>query len=91
MDLTNGEGVDIILNSLTGELLDESWRIIADGGTMLEIGKKDMLARNGLSMEPFNRNASYHGVDMSHKQISNEMIARYVAKLDNWWGSIDCE
>jgi NADPH:quinone reductase-like Zn-dependent oxidoreductase len=91
MDLTNGEGVDIILNSLTGELLDESWRIIADGGTMLEIGKKDMLARNVLSMEPFNRNASYHGVDMSHKQISNKMIAKYAVSFDKMWESIDCE
>lgn len=78
MDLTSGEGVDIILNSLTGELLDESWRIVADGGIMLEIGKKDMLARNALSMEPFLRNARYCGVDMSHKQISNQMIQRYV-------------
>jgi len=81
LDLTNGEGVDIILNSLTGKLLDESWRIIADGGNFLEIGKKDMLARNALSMEPFNRNASYHGVDMSHKQISNSMIQRLLAEM----------
>ena len=51
---------------------------MADGGTFLEIGKKDMLARNTLSMEMFNRNASYHGVDMSHKQVSNRMIQRYV-------------
>jgi hypothetical protein len=69
------------LNSLTGELLDESWRIVADGGIMLEIGKKDMLARSELSMEPFVRNARYCGVDMSHKQVSDEMIQRYVSSL----------
>jgi len=78
MSLTQGKGVDIILNSLTGDLLDESWRCISDGGTMIEIGKKDILARNSLSMEPFNRNASYRGVDMSHKQISDPLIARCV-------------
>lgn len=81
MSLTEGKGVDVILNSLTGELLDESWRIIADGGTMVEIGKKDILARNSLSMEPFNRNASFRAVDMSHKQISDALIARYVKTL----------
>lgn len=53
---------------------------------MLEIGKKDMLARNQLSMEPFNRNASYHGVDMSHKQISNAMIARLLAEMMDLYG-----
>lgn len=76
MEATDGRGVDIILNSLTGELLDESWRLVADGGTMVEIGKKDMLARNNLSMEPFNRNATYHAVDMSHKQISDDLIGK---------------
>lgn len=48
---------------------------------MLEIGKKDMLARGSLSMEPFNRNASYHGVDMSHKQISNAMIQELLVEM----------
>lgn len=78
MSATNGEGVDIIINSLTGELLDESWRCIANGGTMVEIGKKDMLDRNSLAMEPFGRNASYRGFDMSHKHVSDKLISRCV-------------
>lgn len=74
MSITNGRGVDVCLNSLTGELLDASWRCIADGGNFVEIGKRDVLDRNYLSMEPFNRNASYRGVDMSHPQISDPLI-----------------
>jgi NADPH:quinone reductase-like Zn-dependent oxidoreductase len=76
MKITEGIGVDIILNSLTGDLLDESWRIIADGSTMVEIGKKDIIDRNSLSMELFNRNASFRAVDFSHKQISDPLIGR---------------
>lgn len=76
MEATNGYGVDVILNSLTGDLLDESWRCVAEGGTMVELGKKDMLDRNNLSMEPFGRNASYRCFDMSHKQVSDQLIAR---------------
>ena len=79
MRLTNGEGVDVILNSLTGDLLEESWRCIANGGTMVELGKKDMLDRNTLSMEPFGRNASYRCFDMSHKHVSDTLIARYAS------------
>lgn len=30
--LSGGRGVDFVLNSLTGELLDESWRLLADNG-----------------------------------------------------------
>ncbi|KAI9742768.1 MAG: hypothetical protein M1818_003497 [Claussenomyces sp. TS43310] len=81
MAITDGKGVDVCLNSLTGELLDESWRCIADGGHMVEIGKKDVLDRNWLTMEPFNRNASFHGVDMSHKSISDPLIARLISEL----------
>lgn len=76
MSATNGQGVDVIINSLTGDLLDESWRCIADGGTMVEIGKKDILDRNSLAMEPFGRNATYRGFDMSHEHVSDSLISR---------------
>jgi NADPH:quinone reductase-like Zn-dependent oxidoreductase len=76
MKLTKGKGVDVIINSLTGELLDESWRICADGGNMVEIGKKDIVDRNFLSMEPFDRNCSFRAVDFSYsKQIKDTLIA----------------
>ena len=75
MNITNGSGCDIILNSLTGELLDESWRCVASNGTMIEIGKRDILDRNSLSMEPFRRNASFRAVDMSHPSLSDSIIS----------------
>lgn len=45
---------------------------------MVELGKKDMLDRNHLSMEPFGRNASYRCFDMSHEQVTDKVIGRYV-------------
>ncbi|KAK4113196.1 hypothetical protein N656DRAFT_730717 [Canariomyces notabilis] len=72
---TGGRGVDVILNSLIGELLDESWRLTADGGIMVEIGKRDIVDRNTLAMEPFDRNCSFRAVDLSYtKEITNELI-----------------
>lgn len=74
---TGGRGVDVILNSLIGELLDESWRLTADGGIMVEIGKRDIVDRNTLAMEPFDRNCSFRAVDLSYtKEITNELIGR---------------
>lgn len=79
---TGGRGVDLILNSLTGELLDESWRLTADGGILVEIGKRDIVDRNTLSMEPFDRNCSFRAVDLSYtKEITNELIGRFVFPL----------
>lgn len=76
---THGHGIDVIVNSLTGELLDASWRICADGGTLIEIGKKDIVDRNVLSMEPFGRNCSFRALDFSYaKDIGDSLIARFV-------------
>ncbi|KAH4043321.1 hypothetical protein HBI56_213740 [Parastagonospora nodorum] len=79
---TGGRGIDVILNSLVGELLDESWRIVANGGTMVEIGKRDIVDRNTLAMEPFDRNCSFRAVDMSFtKDIDNDKITSLFNEL----------
>lgn len=76
MEATNGEGVDVIMNSLTGDLLEESWNCIREGGTMVELGKRDIIERNYLPMEPFSRNVSYRSFDISHKSVSKSLMAR---------------
>jgi acyl transferase domain-containing protein/short-subunit dehydrogenase/acyl carrier protein len=40
--VTGGRGVDVVLNSLTGELTDASLRLLADGGQFIEMGKADI-------------------------------------------------
>ncbi|ETS80425.1 hypothetical protein PFICI_07954 [Pestalotiopsis fici W106-1] len=82
MRATDGRGVDAVVNSLTGELLDASWRIMADAGTMVEIGKKDILDRNTLAMEPFDRNCSYRAIDLSYaKHMDEHMIAKLFKEI----------
>ncbi|KAH8729278.1 putative polyketide synthase [Ilyonectria robusta] len=81
LDATNGYGVDVILNSLTGELLEESWRIIATAGTMVEIGKHDILERRSLPMEPFGRNASFRALDLSLKEFPKRVVGEHLDLL----------
>ncbi|KAI0188556.1 putative polyketide synthase [Astrocystis sublimbata] len=75
----------IILRATGGrEMLDESWRICADGGIMVEIGKKDIVDRNSLSMEPFDRNCSFRAMDFSYtNDISDALIesGRHMGKV----------
>ncbi|KAI1353772.1 KR domain-containing protein [Xylaria sp. FL0043] len=80
---TDGRGIDVILNSLTGELLDAFWRICADGGVMVEIGKRDIVDRNALAMEPFDRNCSFRAIDLSYTKhvISPSMVERLLAEI----------
>ncbi|KAE8372689.1 hypothetical protein BDV26DRAFT_273649 [Aspergillus bertholletiae] len=58
-------GVDVILNSLSGDFLVESWQCIAPFGRFLELGKKDILSNGSLPMLPFSRNASFHAIDLN--------------------------
>lgn len=64
MHATDGRGVDVVLNSLGGELLQQSWKCIKTFGRFVEIGKADILQKTGLTMEPFERNATFSAVDM---------------------------
>ncbi|HET8684480.1 MAG TPA: type I polyketide synthase, partial [Micromonosporaceae bacterium] len=41
-EATGGRGVDVVLNSLAGELTDASLRLVADGGRFIEMGKTDV-------------------------------------------------
>jgi NADPH:quinone reductase-like Zn-dependent oxidoreductase len=77
MRQTGGYGVDVIMNSLSGELLEASWNLVAFGGTMLEIGKKDIYDHCRLSMEPFKRNASFRVLDLSPFKKNLKVIERY--------------
>ncbi|KAI1814008.1 hypothetical protein GGS20DRAFT_550526 [Poronia punctata] len=61
---TGGRGVDIVLNSLSGELLHASWKCVAEFGSMVEIGKRDFLGQGRLDMEPFEGNRTFFGIEM---------------------------
>lgn len=59
MSKTNRKGVDVALNSLSGELLHATWRCIAKWGMMVEIGKRDLIEGGKLDMDVFLANRSY--------------------------------
>ena len=61
--MTKGRGVDVIVNSLSGEGLLASWNCIAPYGRFIEIGKKDILSDTGLPMLPFVKNVSFTAFD----------------------------
>lgn len=62
--LTNGVGVDVVLNSLSGPMLHASWECVAAFGTFVEVGKTDISRHSQLSMKPFERNLRFMSVDL---------------------------
>ena len=65
MRATDNRGVDVVLNSLSGDLLHASWKCVAEFGTMIEIGKRDFQRRSKLAMEAFEANRTFVGLDMA--------------------------
>jgi NADPH:quinone reductase-like Zn-dependent oxidoreductase len=61
---TGGKGIDVVLNSLSGELLHATWSCVAPWGHMVEIGKRDLLGGGKLDMQTFLANRSYTCVDI---------------------------
>jgi polyketide synthase 5 len=62
---TDGYGVDIVLNSLTGAAQRAGVDLLAFGGRFIEIGKKDIYGDTRLGLFPFRRNLSFYGVDLA--------------------------
>ncbi|KAF2462582.1 uncharacterized protein BDR25DRAFT_363876 [Lindgomyces ingoldianus] len=59
------DGIDVVLNSLPGTLLEASWDCIAPFGRFVEIGLKDAFLGHNLPMDVFLKNVSFSSVDMS--------------------------
>ncbi|NXF89098.1 FAS synthase, partial [Eubucco bourcierii] len=60
--VTNGKGVNMVLNSLAEEKLQASLRCLARHGRFLEIGKFDLSKNSQLGMALFLKNVSFHGI-----------------------------
>ncbi|PWY86696.1 polyketide synthase [Aspergillus heteromorphus CBS 117.55] len=61
---TSGRGVDVVLNSLTGELLHCSLEACAEFGRFVEIGKRDILDHGALDMAILSRNIAFIAFDL---------------------------
>jgi acyl transferase domain-containing protein/NADPH:quinone reductase-like Zn-dependent oxidoreductase/acyl carrier protein len=61
--ITQGEGVDVVLNSLAGEAIDRNLRILRPFGRFLELGKRDFQENTRIGLRPFRKNISYFGID----------------------------
>ncbi|KAL7931844.1 polyketide synthase [Trichoderma chlorosporum] len=62
---TGGRGVNVIVNSLVGDLMHASWSCIAPFGRFVEIGKRELIDAGKLDMRVFLKNATFTAFDLS--------------------------
>jgi len=64
MKRTDGNGVNVVLNSLPGEYVTRSLSILGAYGRFVEIGKTDIYQNKPMGLFPFRNNLSYFAVDL---------------------------
>ncbi len=64
MEITDGRGVDVVLNSLASEAIPMGLSCLAEFGRFIEIGKRDIYQNSRIPLWPLRKNASFHVVAM---------------------------
>ena len=84
LGLTGGRGVDVVLNSLSGEQIEASFRVLARGGRFVEIGKREI--KDPKWVAALNRDLHYFIADWGEiaakkPALIGEVLARLVDEL----------
>ncbi|QRK92240.1 type I polyketide synthase [Saccharopolyspora erythraea] len=66
---TDGAGVDVVVNSLSGEALHKSIGLLRPFGRFVELGKADIAADHALRLAPFHRALSFHAFDYDQMML----------------------
>jgi thioesterase domain-containing protein/NADPH:quinone reductase-like Zn-dependent oxidoreductase/acyl carrier protein len=64
MELTEQQGVDVVLNSLPGDAIERSLSVLRAYGRFLEIGKIDIYQNRMIGLLPFQDNLTYTAIDL---------------------------
>ena len=86
LSVTEGEGVDVVLNSLAGEGLTGGLSILRRFGRFLDVTKRDIYNDLRVGLSPFRKGLSYHAIDLEqvinydHETIQ-ELLLSLVADL----------
>ena len=75
LELTKGKGVDLVVNSLTGEKLDAGYQLLTESGRFVEIGKFDMVQNKQIGMFDFLKDTSFIGVAVDVGLMRNPHFA----------------
>lgn len=80
MLLTEGRGIDVVLNSLAGDFLHHSLNLLAPFGRFLEIGKRDIYENSSLGMGVFKRSIRFFAVDVARIFRERQDLAQRVMR-----------
>ncbi len=71
-----GAGIDVVLNSLSGEAMEQSLGVLKPFGRFLELGKRDFYLNRRIHLRPLRQNISYFAIDVDQLPIQRPDLAR---------------
>jgi NADPH:quinone reductase-like Zn-dependent oxidoreductase/malonyl CoA-acyl carrier protein transacylase/NADP-dependent 3-hydroxy acid dehydrogenase YdfG/acyl carrier protein len=71
LDATQGRGVDVVLNSLSGQAVSRSLELLKTGGHFVELGKRGFFANERLLLGPFLRALTFSAVDLDQTLLDD--------------------
>lgn len=74
--LTDGKGVDVVLNSIAGEAINRNLNVLKPFGRFLELGKRDFYENTKIGLRPFRNNITYYGIDADQLLIEKPKLAK---------------
>ena len=63
-EITNNAGVDVVLNSLSGEAMERGLGCLAPFGRFIELGKRGFVENSVMATRVLRRNITYFGMDI---------------------------
>ncbi|ERN40832.1 polyketide synthase module [Rubidibacter lacunae KORDI 51-2] len=82
LEATKEEGIDVVLNSLSGEFVQESLNLLRSYGRFVEIGKMDIFQKKSLNLYPFRDNLTYFAMDLERVIRQHpQRIRRYLHEV----------
>ncbi|KAL7935483.1 fatty acid synthase S-acetyltransferase [Trichoderma chlorosporum] len=80
--MTKGRGIDVVINSLSGDALRATWDLMAPFGRFVEIGKVDVYTSAYLQMNKFKNCVRFEFVDLNYMARSGDArFSRHLASL----------
>ena len=80
MQATDGEGVDVVLNSLAGPHVPLCLQALRAGGWHCEIGKVDIYADSTLDLRVFRKNLRFVAIDMDRLMLDDPVLSRQLSE-----------
>jgi len=86
LEITKGDGVDVILNCLPGEAIKKGLEILRPYGRFIEVGKRDLAENHDLGLLPFLKGISFSAVEFGFmREVCPELLKRLCSEVQAYF------